>query len=95
MAVLIFLITIGAVGLAGYLVWSFGVWLRMPERQLARYTAKWAQDASKAARLGQYAERDRLDHAANAVLSGLTGGSPEPFRGTRHDDWTGSWNEET
>lgn len=73
--------------LAYRLVDGVSTYLKMPERVLARSAERLAREAASSASSGQFAERDRLDDARNAILSRLSGRVWE-FGGSEHDDFT-------
>ena len=86
MVVLFNLATLALLGYVGYGLYILHQWSTSAPRQLARQASKLAKEASTAARQGNYAERDRLDDARNAILTGLAGQKWE-FKGTDHDDF--------
>lgn len=57
---------------------------RDPNRVNAKVMKQLAKDSSAAAKRGDYAERDRLDHMMNNMMLSQNPNA-KPFKGTRHD----------
>lgn len=93
MIVLINLVVIGFIGLViygGVLIYKS---LTTPERTNVTALRNLAKDASKAAKRGDYAERDRLDHAYNQLLKQMNPNA-ETFEGSDHDSFSDRYFEQ-
>lgn len=83
----------GFIAIAAGLIWlavSIKGYLNNPHKILAREAEKLSVAAAKAASAGNYAERDRLDDARNAILTRLSGKDWE-YKVTDHDDPSGRY----
>lgn len=89
MMALVFIVTVAAIALPFYGLYVLHAWATQPHRVLGRQVAKLAKEASQAAKNGDYATRDRLDHARSSILMSMDrDATVKPFEGTEYDDFS-------